>query len=91
MNKRTIITFIGLAITILLASCSTLEPNEIIKASTESDFDTTVLKNEEFDSTGISDEDYEKYNEIMDYLYTNPNMIEDKLLQELESTYDQSA
>lgn len=82
--------FIGL-ISILLVSCNTTEPNEIIKTNAETDFDTSVQKNNEFNSTGISDEDYEKYNEIMDYLYANPNVSEDKLFQELESTYNQSA
>lgn len=39
----------------------------------------------------IGEEEYKKYNEIMDYLYDHPEKEEDLLFKELESIYNESA
>ncbi|GEL07087.1 hypothetical protein [Salisediminibacterium halotolerans] len=61
--------------------------DDIFKSDITLDFDTDMEEPE----AEISKEEYEKHNEIMDYLYANPEQSEQELYAELESDYDKSA
>lgn len=63
-----------------------VEEKPIIKDNFSITFETEIEA--DFD---ISDEDYKKYNDIMDYLYDFPEKSEDELFKELAETYGETA
>lgn len=60
---------------------------DILKSNIITSFTTDMDEPE----SAISEENYKKYNEIMDYLNKYPTKEEDVLFKELESVYDQSS
>lgn len=63
---------------------NTLTVNDVIQIKYDTGFNLVV-------DYGISDEDYNLYNEIMDYLYAYPDKSEDELYEELGAKYNKTA
>jgi hypothetical protein len=83
--KRILKSFVVLLTSIVIVGCSS--EREILKSDIVTDYSLDI----EVENEIISQEDYEKYNDILDYLQENLDKSEAVLFTELETVYDEPA